>query len=225
MINLNTFFRRYSNGDRSLGSRLSTMKIAIFLLDQYARINFVETGTTRKNEITHPKVEDRAADGCSTLLFAHYASQTGGKVWTCDIESRNIENCKIATEEYADNINYVVDNSLNFLEKFNESIDFLYLDSFDSLRGQEHLSAEHQLKEINLAMPNLHGKSVIVLDDLGAKTTLSIPFLEKNNWCQITPNVPKPSHYNNVQQAVFVHESFLYTDHSKLPENERFTER
>ena len=222
MINLDNFFKRYSNGDRSLGSRLSTMKIAISLLNPYLENNFVETGTTRKHEFSHPKVEDRAADGGSTILFGHYASLTAGKVWTCDLENQNIENCKIATKEYSNYINYVIDDSLNFLSSFNNRIDFLYLDSVDS-----HLpfAAEHQLKEIEIAINNLHNRSIIVLDDLGAKTTLSIPFLQKNNWCQINLHVPYPSNYNDINQAVFVHENFLYLDHSKLPVNQRFIDR
>jgi hypothetical protein len=222
MINLDTFFKRYSNGDRSLGSRLSTMKIAVSFLNPYIKNNFVETGTTRKNELTHPRIEDRAADGCSTVLFAHYASLTDGKVWTCDIDSQNIENCKIATKEYAETTTYVVNDSIDFLNNFTQPIDFLYLDSVDS---HVPFAADHQLKEIQSAMKNLHSRSIIVLDDLGAKTVLSIPFLQKNNWCQISLNVPYPSNYNDINQAVFVHETFLYTDHSKLTENKRFIER
>ena len=97
---MKNFFNRYRNGDRALGSRLSTMTMAISLLDSSKKNNFVETGTTRKNIFTHPKVEDRAADGSSTLFFADYANRYGGRVWTCDIEHQNIENCKIATKEY-----------------------------------------------------------------------------------------------------------------------------
>ena len=67
---MKSFFNRYRNGDRPLGSRLSTMTTAISLLDSSKKNNFVETGTTRKTAFTHPKVEDRAADGSSTLFFA-----------------------------------------------------------------------------------------------------------------------------------------------------------
>jgi hypothetical protein len=214
-----SFFKRYENGDRALGSRLSTFKIALSLLDHTKNNNFIETGTTRKNYLTTPDVCERAADGGSTLIFADYVSRFGGHVWTCDIEKKNIENCKIATEQYQKSITYVVDDSLNFLNNFNQKIDFLYLDSVDS-----HLpnANEHQLKEIKLAYKNLHNKSIILLDDLGSKTNLSIPFLKDKNWCQILIDVPRPARYNNLMQGIFVKEEFLYIDHSSIPEDKRF---
>jgi hypothetical protein len=66
---MKNFFKRYENGDRPLGSRLATMKIALSLLDNSKNNNFVETGTTRKNYLNCPNIEDRAADGGSTLIF------------------------------------------------------------------------------------------------------------------------------------------------------------
>ena len=184
------FFKRYENGDRPLGSRLATMKIALSLLDKSQPNNFVETGTTRKTKRTHPNVEDRAADGSSTLIFGDFASQYGGHVWTCDINASNIENCKEATEEYGSLITYEVDDSINFLKDFKEKIDFLYLDSLDSDHPSAH---EHQLSEIESAFPKLHKRSIVLLDDLGGKTKLSIEFLKKNNWCQISVSIPNPS--------------------------------
>lgn len=213
------FFKRYCNGDRPLGSRLGTLRIALSLLDQNQPNNFVETGTTRKNYLTNPSIYDRAADGGSTIIFGDYASKCKGRVWTCDIERANIENCKIATEEYKEYITYIVDDSLNFLENFTNKIDFLYLDSVDSNMPNAN---EHQLKEIELAYKNLHKNSIIVLDDLGSKTNLSIPFLKKNNWCQILIDIPNPSTYNNFIQAIFVNEEFLYVNHNLIPEDKRF---
>jgi hypothetical protein len=220
MINLAKFFKRYENGDRPLGSRLSTIKLAFHLLNHYNPINFVETGTARKNHITHPNVEDRAADGCSTVLFGDYCYNVGsGKVWTCDISAENIDNCKIGTEQYKKYIEYVVMDSVDFLSTFNDKIDFLYLDSLDS---HANMSAEHQLKEIKAAFDKIHNKTIILLDDLGQKTKLSIPFLKENNWCQIQIDVPKPSTYNNFMQGLFVHESFLYINHANIPQDLRY---
>jgi hypothetical protein len=220
MINLEQFFKRYENGDRSLGSRLATMKMAVYLINQGRPINFVETGTCRKNHKTHPNIEDRAADGCSTVLFSNFCHSVGsGRVWTCDIDSQNIENCKIATEEYNEYVEYVIDDSINFLKNFKERIDFLYLDSVDS-----HVSgsAEHQLKEIEAAFDKIHNKTIILLDDLGQKTKLSIPFLQEKNWCQINLNIPHPSNYNNFMQGLFLHESFFYIEHAKIPQELRY---
>jgi len=216
---MKNFFKRYENGDRALGSRLATMKIALSLLDDSKPNNFVETGTTRKNYLNCPNIEDRAADGGSTLIFCDYVSKFGGHVWTCDIELNNIESCKIATEEYKDQTTYVIDDSLNFLKNFNQPIDFLYLDSLDSSFPNAN---EHQLKEIEFAYKNLNNNSIILLDDLGSKTNLSIPFLKDRNWCQILIDIPKASHYNNFQQGIFVHEEALYVNHSLIPIEKRY---
>ena len=211
---MKSFFKRYENGDRPLGSRLATLKIALSLLDRDKSNNFVETGTTRKTIVTHPNIEDRAADGGSTLLFADFVYNYGGHVWTCDIEKSNIDNCKIATEEYKKHISYQTEDSVVFLQNFTDSIDFLYLDSLDS---QSPNANQHQLEEIKAAYSKLNYTSIIVLDDMGSKTTLSSSFLRNNNWCQILLDIPYPSNYNNFIQCVFVHESLLYIDHSQIP--------
>jgi hypothetical protein len=84
------------------------------------------------------------------------------------------------------------------------------------------MAHHHQLKEIEIALPKLHKNSIILLDDLGQKTDLSIPFLRQNNWCQILLDIPKPSHYNNFQQGIFVQEEFLYINHSIIPLDKRY---
>ena len=216
---MNNFFKRYEHGDRPLGSRLATMKIALSLLNRSRANNFVETGTTRKTKRTHPNVEDRAADGSSTLIFGDFATKYGGHVWTCDINAQNIENCKEATEEYKDSITYEVNDSVSFLRDFKEGIDFLYLDSLDSDHPRAH---EHQLAEIEACFSRLSKNSIVLLDDLGGKTKLSVEFLKKNNWCQINLSIPTPSHYNNFMQGIFVNENFLYVNHSSIPIEKRF---
>jgi hypothetical protein len=198
------WFQRYITGDRLIGCRSSTIRIALSLLDK-EKTNFVETGTTRKNYLNCPNIHERAADGCSTIIFGEYAQLFGGHVWTCDISENNIENCKIATEEYKDSITYIVDDSLNFLANFKDKIDFLYLDSVDGWDSNSHI---HQLKEIEIALPKLHKNSLILLDDIGYKTNLSIPFLKQNGWCQIMIDNCPDSH--NMIQALFIHEENLF---------------
>ena len=66
------------------------------------------------------------------------------------------------------------DDSVNFLKNFDKKIDFLYLDSLD---GFYKNSSEHQLNEIKFAIDKLHEKSLVLLDDKGQKTNLSIKFM------------------------------------------------
>ena len=76
-------------------------------------------------------------------------------------------------------VEFVIDDSIKFLSSFNKNIDFLYLDSLD---GQFKEASDHQLKEIKVAQSKLHKKSLVLLDDKGSKTNLSIDFMLKNNF-------------------------------------------
>ena len=68
---------------------------------------------------------------------------------------------------------------LNFLSFFEKKIDFLYLDSLD---GQFKKASEHQLDEIKIAKNKLHKNSLVLLDDKGSKTNLSIDYMLNNNF-------------------------------------------
>ena len=55
----------------------------------------------------------------------------------------------------------------------------MYLDSLD---GQFKGASNHQLQEIKVALDKLHNGSLVLLDDKGSKTNLSIDFMLKNNF-------------------------------------------
>ena len=76
-------------------------------------------------------------------------------------------------------VTFVTDDSLNFLKNFKKKIDFLYLDSLD---GQFAEASSHQLKEIQIAEHLLHEKSLVLLDDKGDKTNLSIDYMLNKNF-------------------------------------------
>ena len=116
----------------------------------------------------------------STMMFAEYAKYMNGKLHTCDISQRNIESAKKFTSNLNEYINFYIDDSINFLKNFKEKIDILYLDSYD---GHDPIKAsEHQLKEAESSLDKLHFNSLILLDDKGAKTNLSIDFYKKNGF-------------------------------------------
>ena len=58
-------------------------------------------------------------------------------------------------------------------------IHFLYLDSLD---GQFEGASKHQLEEIKIAKNYLHDQSLVLLDDKGDKTKLSINYMLDNNF-------------------------------------------
>ena len=76
-------------------------------------------------------------------------------------------------------VKFAIDDSLNFLSSFEKKIDFLYLDSLD---GQYDGASKHQLEEIKIAKEKLNKNSLVLLDDKGSKTNLSIDFMLNNSF-------------------------------------------
>ena len=140
----------------------------------------VETGTARGKTKFFFVKKYNWKDGMSTPMFAEFAHFINGTLHTCDISKSNIDNAKLFTKKFKKNIQYYVDDSINFLKSFSQKIDLLYLDSLD---GHDPIAAsEHQLNEVKISLDKLHDKSLILLDDKGSKTNLSIDYLIKNNF-------------------------------------------
>ena len=140
----------------------------------------VETGTARGKTKFFFIRRYNWKDGMSTPMFAEYAKFTKGKLHTCDISEENIKNAKKFTSDFSEFIEFYTKDSLEFLKEFKYPIDLLYLDSLD---GHDPFAASnHQLKEAEIAIKKLHDKSLILLDDKGSKTNLSINFFTRNNF-------------------------------------------
>ena len=117
----------------------------------------VETGCARiKGNFT--------GDGMSTVLFDAFINYYDGKVYSVDI---NDEHCKVARSLVSNKTEVICDNSLHFLAEFSEkqSIDLLYLDSFDIKFAKPHESALHHLKEFVAVFASLQPGTVIAIDD------------------------------------------------------------
>ncbi len=140
----------------------------------------VETGTSRGKRKFFFIKRYNWKDGMSTPMFAEYVKNVNGILHTCDISQENINNAKSFTKDYSSFIKFYVQDSLIFLDEFKDKIDLLYLDSLD---GHDPIAAsEHQLKEIKISLSKLHKESLILLDDKGSKTNLSINYLLKNHY-------------------------------------------
>jgi len=135
----------------------------------------VETGTSRGKIKFFFMKRYNWKDGMSTIMLAEYAKYQKGFLYTCDISKTNINNAKKFTKKFSDYISYNIDDSINFLQRFNSKIDLLYLDSLDG--HDQALASKHQLQEIKHSINSLHSQSLILLDDKGTKTNLSISFL------------------------------------------------
>jgi predicted O-methyltransferase YrrM len=162
-----------------LASRYPTFRVALNLLYQLPLHRIVETGTIRR-------ARDYSA-GYSTFVFGHFVKRYGGKITTIDIDSRHMNVCKRVTAEFADWIEYVVDDSLHALSLLHEPIDLLYLDSLDTPIRHDATHAQlHNLKEFKLAEPLLHEKSIVLIDDNnfanGGKSRMTKHYLHEKGW-------------------------------------------
>ena len=165
------------------GVRYFPFKVALNLFLQRGGMNIVETGTTRA-------YNDFGGAGMATIFLGDFACRYGKHLWTVDILPEAIALSMGLTMEFAENISYITDDSLNFLEKFNRQIDFLYLDSYDypiDENEEESLASQtHQLNEFKAAEDKLHDKSIVLLDDNawnnGGKCKLTKEYLIEKGW-------------------------------------------
>lgn len=112
----------YKNRENS-ASRYPTFSTALKLLNKRGGKTIVETGCVR--------LQDDWGGGMSTVIFGRYCHEFGGQLTTIDNSQKAMIIAKALTEEWADSINYVIDDSLNALQDFEGQIDLLYLDSLD----------------------------------------------------------------------------------------------
>ena len=170
-------FLEYYNHPKNF--RYKSFEFALLEAERRNLRLIVETGVARGKQkfLFFSKINWK--DGMSTLIFSDYAKHMNGKLSSCDINEKNVLNAKKFAKKNKDFINFFVEDSIKFLANFSEKIDFLYLDSLD---GQFEGASKHQLEEIKVALKNLHKNSLVLLDDKGNKTNLSIDFMLKNNF-------------------------------------------
>lgn len=170
------FLDKYNN---QKNIRFKSFQFALNEAAKRKHRTIVETGVARGKTkfLFFSKINWK--DGMSTMIFSDYARHHDGRLYTCDINQKNIDNAKKFTYLNKDFITFTTDDSLNFLNNYKNNIDFLYLDSLD---GQFNEASSHQLKEIQLALKNLSSGSLVLLDDKGSKTKFSIDFMLKNNF-------------------------------------------
>ena len=161
--------------------RYQTFATVLSLLyDSKAKI-LLETGTARYGET------ECLRDGCSTILFGHFARITGAKLYSVDISEENCKAAKAVTEEFGDSVEIIHSDSITYIEQFDKGlVDFLYLDSYDFFEDDPEPSQEHHLKEIQAAYNKIHKGTVILLDDcnmkFGGKCKLVDIFLRASGW-------------------------------------------
>ena len=139
----------------------------------------VETGTIRAEE-------DWGGAGFFTYLAAAYLAQRGGRLHSVDLSQANCQFARVWTDVFGAEIHIHCQDSVTFLTNFTDPIDVLYLDSLDTTEPNH---AEHAQRELEVGMPRLHERSLIVIDDTpwhgGAwigKGARVVPLLLSRGW-------------------------------------------
>ena len=170
------FIQKYNN---QKNIRFKSFEFALYEAQKRSHKLLLETGVARGKIKFFFFLKTNWKDGMSTMIFSDYAKHVNGQLFSCDINSKNIKNAKKFTTNNHKFITFIQDDSLNFLSNFNKKIDFLYLDSLD---GQLENASTHQLNEIKLAIKNLSRNSLVLLDDKGSKTNLSLEYMINNDF-------------------------------------------
>jgi len=154
--------------------RYKSFEYALNLADKRNLKIIVETGVARGKIKFFLIKKFNWKDGMSTLLFSEYVKYKNGHLYSCDIEKKNVKNAEFFCKKNKKYCSFYTDDSLNFLRNFEQKIEFLYLDSMD---GQFEGASEHQLKEFKAAEDKLAKNCLVLLDDKGSKTNLSIDYM------------------------------------------------
>ena len=172
--------RRYN-----FGKRRDTLREVLRLLDERGATTLLETGVARMG------LEKSKGDGASTIVFGLWAKQNGAHLYSVDIDPEATERAgqAVAKMDLSDSVTLVTSDSVAYLDEFTDTVDFLYLDSYDYHKTDTAIqtaSQDHHLKEIKAIEGCLHEGTVILIDDCdmpnGGKGKLVIERLTAKGW-------------------------------------------
>ncbi len=163
-FNFETFIAPYAELLKNSGiSRYKNYEYVINkLVAKKKPLKIVETGTMWSG------LEDNM--GAFTLIFADLVKNwTGGSVTTIDISERSINNCKETTKDFSDVINYVLSDSVSYLESLTDQevseIDYIYFDSYDLYVPDPIPSQLHHYRELEAVYKRLPQDVIVSVDD------------------------------------------------------------
>jgi hypothetical protein len=122
---------------------------------RFRRPLIVETGCIRCEE-------DFRGAGFSTLLFGLFAASHGGALISIDHDTGNCDFARRTVACLGESVEVIESDSIAWLAHNRRMIDVLYLDSQDS---DQPGAAEHALREIEVAIDQLHDQSIVAFDD------------------------------------------------------------
>jgi predicted O-methyltransferase YrrM len=139
----------------------------------------VETGTIRA-------AEDFGGAGFFTYIAAAFLLRHGGQLHSVDLNPQNVAFAREWTAVFGDTVTIHHGDAIAFLANFSQPIDVLYLDSLDTT---EPGHGEHAMRELEAALPKLHNRSLIAIDDTPwqagswvGKGARVVPWLLEQGW-------------------------------------------
>jgi hypothetical protein len=171
------------------GRMESFTKVRQMLKEAYdSPIIIVETGCVRGLED-----HSRLGDGWSTYHWLEHCLETRSKLFSVDNSSHAISQAnKLADMFFADTdveYEFVMSDSIEFLQQFPHKIDLLFLDSYDYCGDEENVKRchQHNLNEVLAAWDKLNDGCFVLIDDVfgdewDGKGKLTIPYLLENGF-------------------------------------------
>lgn len=148
----------YQQWKESLSKNLSRDNIFLDILKTFNNkpINILEIGCARS-------LSGRYGDGWSSLFWADYILNNGGKLDICDIDPDCIENTKILLSGISNkcSIRFIIEDGLNILKDRSNNYDLIYLDGSDDPNDMVN-----QIKYCDFA------KNKILCDDFHTKGSI-----------------------------------------------------
>lgn len=169
----------------NFGKRRDTLKKVLEMMElRQARV-LLETGIARDG------LRRTKGDGASTILFGQWAKLHNAKLYSVDIDAQAVAvaNREIKQMGLDEHVFTQVSDSIEYLSRFTQPVDLLYLDSYDyDKRDQviQKASQEHHLKEFKAIENQLGDQTVVLIDDCnlpgGGKGKSVIVHMLANGW-------------------------------------------
>ncbi|MGB5943065.1 MAG: class I SAM-dependent methyltransferase [Leeuwenhoekiella sp.] len=164
--------------------RRDTFRRALELLEKSQAKLLIETGTSRLG------LKGSKSNGAATIVFGKWAKLNGAKLHSVDInpESVRVAKSAVANQSLSAYTEIHTSDSVDYLQKFNDQVDFLYLDSYDYSLDPEvqKASQEHHLKEFQAIENQLHTNIIVMIDDCdlpgGGKGKTVIAYMLNRGW-------------------------------------------
>ena len=175
----------FMSARHNFGKRRDTFRRTLDLLSERKAKILVETGTARIG------LRGAKGNGASTIIFATWAQKNDAVLHSVDISEESIIGAKdeAVRQGLVECVKWHREDSVEFLAKFREPVDFLYLDSYDYDKKDTSIqiaSQEHHLAEFKAIESRLHEKSLVLIDDCrlpnGGKGKLAIEYMLGRGW-------------------------------------------